>query len=136
VSLGPQNVEGLFFLDASILDNGLLKFSSNAGIDLNHGCDASSRRASSRVVVYGAWLGLWPVVEFVTRPIYAISAESTVNHSGSSSHLYSTPDGLDHLSRTFTVASFEMSTVARPPLPTSDKLEVETVIRVRVCSEI
>src|SRR4051812_725248 len=60
---------------------------------------------------------------------------SAANHSGSSSHLYSTPDELDRLSRTFTVVSFEMSTTATPSSLTLDKLEAETVIRARVCSE-
>ena len=42
-----------------------------------------------------------------SRLIHALSAKSAANHSGSSSQLYSTPDELYRLSRTFTVVSFE-----------------------------
>src|SRR5436305_2895236 len=42
---------------------------------------------------------------------------------------------LDPLSRTFTILSFEMSTIARPSSPTLDKLDAETAIRARACSE-
>jgi hypothetical protein len=63
-----------------------------------------------------------------------LSTKSAANHSGSSSHLYVTPDELDRLLRTFAVMSFEMSTVARPSSVTC-KLEAETVIGARVCFE-
>jgi hypothetical protein len=38
-------------------------------------------------------------------------------------------------SLTFTVVSFEMSTIVRPSSLTPDKLEAETAIRARACSE-
>jgi len=55
--------------------------------------------------------------------------KSPGKHSGSSSRLYLTPNGLDCLSRIFAVVKLEMSTITGPSSPGSGELKAETRIR-------
>ena len=68
-------------------------------------------------------------------PIYASPTRPAGNHSGSSSHQYSTLDVLDHSAWIRAVVKFDMSTIAGPSSPRLGKLEAGTVSGARVCPE-
>jgi hypothetical protein len=59
------------------------------------------------------------------HPIYTSFTKSAGNHNGSSSHLYSTPHGLDRLSRIFVIVKVEMSIITGSFSPILRKLEAE-----------
>jgi hypothetical protein len=70
-----------------------------------------------------------------TTPICTFCTKSAANHSGSNSHLYSTPDGPGRLPRIFAIVIFKIWIVAGSSSPRSAVLMAEKVIEVRVCPE-
>jgi hypothetical protein len=70
-----------------------------------------------------------------TPPIGISSTKTEDNHTGLNSHLYLTPNGLDRLSRIFTVVKHEISIITGSFSPMLDRLEAETVTKARVYLE-
>jgi hypothetical protein len=68
-------------------------------------------------------------------PIDASFTSSVGNHTGLNSHLHLTPNVLDRLSRIFAIVKHEISIITGSSLPTSDRLEAETVTEARVYPE-
>ena len=62
-----------------------------------------------------------------TPPIGISFTKTEDNHTGPNSHLYSTPNGLDRLSRIFAVVKYEISIVTGSSSPMLSRLEAETV---------
>src|SRR5438874_12529134 len=70
-----------------------------------------------------------------TPPIGISFTKAEDNHTGPNSHLYSTPNGLDRLSRIFAVVKHEISIITGLSSPMVGRLEAETVTEARVCPE-
>src|SRR2546423_1002325 len=70
-----------------------------------------------------------------TPPIGISFTKTEDNHTGPNSHLYSTPNGLNRLSRIFAVVKHEISIITGLSSLMLGRLEAETVTEVRVCLE-
>jgi hypothetical protein len=78
-------------------------------------------------------VGVSSRVSDLNKSYLRLSTRPAGNHSGSSSHQYSTPDVLDRLAWIRTIVKFDMSTIAGPSSPRLGKLEAGTVSGARVC---
>jgi hypothetical protein len=70
-----------------------------------------------------------------TPPIGISFTKTEDNHIGLNSHLYSTLNGLDYLSRIFVIVKYEISIITGSSSPILGRLETETVTEARVCPE-
>src|SRR6266480_994916 len=57
------------------------------------------------------------------------------NHASPNSHWYSTPNGLDRLSRIFAIVKYEISIIIGLSSPMVGRLEAKTVTKARVYLE-